>query len=91
MDPLVRWKAHSMEVVSIDYIPHETQGLVLSGGGDGTVRLWTMGGHYVGTFGQGRPWDLKSPATFQHPRLVIEHTTRPAHFCIKGCGQRSVQ
>lgn len=57
-----------MEVVSIDCIPHETQPLVLSGAGDGTVRLWTMSGHYIGTFGQDQPWDLKSPTTFQHPR-----------------------
>ena len=66
--PLVRWRAHSMEVVSIDFVPHESQPLVLSSSGDGTVRLWTMSSHFIGTFGQERPWDLKSPATFQHPR-----------------------
>ncbi len=57
-----------MEVVSIDYVPHETQALVLSASGDGTVRLWTLQGHWIGTFGPKQLWDLQSPATFQHPK-----------------------
>ncbi len=68
LDPIARWKAHSQEVVSVEYVPHETRPLVLSASGDGTVRLWTLEGHFIGTFGQEQPWDLKSPATFQHPK-----------------------
>lgn len=66
---MARWRAHSQEVVSVEHVPHETQPLVLSASGDGTVRLWTANGHFIGTFGQEQPWDLTSPATFQHPRL----------------------
>ena len=31
---------------------HEAQPLVLSASGDCTVRLWTLNGQYIGTFGQ---------------------------------------
>lgn len=52
LDPMVRWKAHTGEILSIEHVPHETQPLVLSASGDCTVRLWTMQGHYIGMFGQ---------------------------------------
>ena len=68
LEPIARWRAHSKEIVSIEYILHGTQSLILSASGDGTVRLWTLLGHFIGTFGQDQPWDLKSPSTFQHPR-----------------------
>ena len=48
----MRWRAHAGEVLSIEYVSHETQPLVLSASGDCTVRLWTLNGQYIGTFGQ---------------------------------------
>lgn len=64
----MQWRAHAGEILNIDYVAHETQPLVLSASGDQTVRLWTLQGHYVGTFGQDQPWDLRNPSTFQHPK-----------------------
>ena len=52
----------------MDYVPHRTQALVVSASGDGTVRLWTLMGHFIGTFGQETSWDLHCSATFQHPK-----------------------
>ena len=51
-DPIVRWKAHAGEILSIEYVPHDEQPLLLSASGDCTVRLWTFQGQYIGTFGQ---------------------------------------
>lgn len=52
LDPMVKWRAHTGEILSIEHVLHETQPLVLSASGDCTVRLWTMEGHYIGMFGQ---------------------------------------
>ena len=49
---LTSWKAHAQEILSVEYISHETQPLILSSSGDCTVRLWNIKGHYIGTFGQ---------------------------------------
>jgi WD40 repeat protein len=62
------WRAHSAEVTSVQYVDRATQPLVLSSSGDATVRLWTLQGHFIGTFGQETPWSLESPSTFQHPK-----------------------
>ena len=34
---------------------------------DGTVRLWTLEGHFVGTFGQPLKWNIYDSSSFQHP------------------------
>lgn len=47
-----KWQAHAGEVLSLEYVAHESQPLVLSASGDRTVRLWNLQGHYIGTFGQ---------------------------------------
>ena len=53
---MARWKAHAGELLSVEYVPHELQPLVLSASADCTVRLWTIQGHYIGTFGQVVAW-----------------------------------
>ncbi|XP_039256207.2 cilia- and flagella-associated protein 337-like isoform X1 [Styela clava] len=63
-----RWKAHDKSIVNVNYIDYELQGLLVTSSTDKTARLWTLEGKFVGTFGQSRKWDLKRPATFQHPR-----------------------
>ncbi|EDV22554.1 uncharacterized protein TRIADDRAFT_58893 [Trichoplax adhaerens] len=65
---LIRWKAHDLAVVSIQYIRHTANDFLLTASVDQTARVWTAGGHYVGTFGQAIKWDLKDPSTYQHPK-----------------------
>ena len=48
------WRAHVSEVVSIEHIPYDDGGLVLTASADCTARLWTITGNYIGTFGQVR-------------------------------------
>ncbi|XP_076443223.1 cilia- and flagella-associated protein 337-like isoform X3 [Babylonia areolata] len=62
------WKAHDAPVVSVEYVQHEAGDFILSASTDKTARLWTPEGHYVGTFGQNRPWTLKNPKTWAHPK-----------------------
>lgn len=73
-----KWQAHAGEVLSLEYVAHESQPLVLSASGDRTVRLWNLQGHYIGTFGQEQPWDLSNPSTFQHPSTPWGEVQRPA-------------
>ena len=66
--PTRSWLAHSAEVTSLQLICQEREPLVLSSSADATVRLWTLKGHYIGTFGQDKAWDLDQPSTFHHPK-----------------------
>ncbi len=58
-DPVARWRAHTSEVLSIEYVPHDLQPLVLSASADCTVKLWTMQGQYIGMFGQVALWAVQ--------------------------------
>ncbi|ESO83983.1 hypothetical protein LOTGIDRAFT_108064, partial [Lottia gigantea] len=62
------WKGHDGSVVSVDYIDHDDGVYILSASTDKTARLWSTKGHYIGTFGQKQPWDLKHPSTWMHPK-----------------------
>ena len=39
----------------------DKHGLFATGSADGTVRLWTENGRYIGTFGQSRHWKINFP------------------------------
>ncbi|XP_041474209.1 WD repeat-containing protein on Y chromosome-like [Lytechinus variegatus] len=67
--PLIKsWKAHDSTVVSVEYIDHHCGQFLLTASTDFTARLWTLEGHFVGTFGQSMNWDLMNPNTYQHPK-----------------------
>ncbi|XP_043917898.1 WD repeat-containing protein 49-like [Protopterus annectens] len=51
------WSAHQASVTSIELIS-ELQLLVTSST-DCTVKLWSLQGEHVGTFGQAEPWNIK--------------------------------
>jgi WD40 repeat protein len=61
------WRAHNGIVAEVTYVGHEFCPLLVSGSDDGSVRLWNMKGHFIGTFGQGVPWNVRDPLTYQHP------------------------
>lgn len=67
--PLIKsWKAHDATVVSVEYINHSCGQFILTASTDFTARLWTIEGHFVGTFGQTMNWDLMNPNTYEHPK-----------------------
>ncbi|KAJ8037373.1 WD repeat-containing protein 49 [Holothuria leucospilota] len=62
------WLAHEAAVVSVDVCSMSYGTFILSASTDRTARLWTMSGHYIGTFGQNTKWNLRDPSTYQHPK-----------------------
>ncbi|KAM8945715.1 LOW QUALITY PROTEIN: cilia- and flagella-associated protein 337-like [Pelodytes ibericus] len=63
---LFSWRAHDSTIVSLVCFLFDTEYFITSGSCDKTARLWTLGGKYVGTFGQSKTWNLRNPATYQH-------------------------
>jgi WD40 repeat protein len=53
------WRSHLLSIVSIDTA--EEGGVVITASTDCTVRLWTLKGFYIGTFGQRVAWQLPLP------------------------------
>jgi len=67
--PLIyKWRAHEGAVVSVGFIEHDLQAMVVTGSVDKTARLWTLEGRLIGTFGQKKKWNLKKPFTYQYPK-----------------------
>lgn len=56
LTPTHRWKAHPSSITSLDFA--DKHGLLVSVSND-TIKLWTLQGHRVGTFGERSPWDLE--------------------------------
>ncbi|XP_078488317.1 WD repeat-containing protein on Y chromosome-like [Ciona intestinalis] len=57
------FRAHVGSVNDINYINEKE--LFLTSCSDGTVRLWTIGGMYIGTFGQKHQWNLSTQSIGQ--------------------------
>lgn len=62
---LLMWRAADAPVVSLDPLA-PGHGLLLVGGQDAHMGVWTQRGGLVGRFGQ-HSWDLDAPATWQDP------------------------
>ncbi|KAG8524841.1 WD repeat-containing protein 49 [Galemys pyrenaicus] len=79
------WRAHVNMVTSLELIEER---VLLSASLDCTVRLWSLDGEYIGTFGQSSPWDIFTPDSWSHPRVPCEILTdpqsMPAHPVLAG-------
>ncbi|KAI9099891.1 WD40-repeat-containing domain protein [Phlyctochytrium arcticum] len=64
------FRAHMRSVVSLDLM--DGYDAVVSASTDCTVRVFTLQGHYIGTFGQPTPWDITNPSTYAHPMKPTE-------------------
>ncbi|KAG4097981.1 WD40-repeat-containing domain protein [Neocallimastix lanati (nom. inval.)] len=56
------FRAHISAITSVSSI--DTQNVVLTSSKDFSVRLWTLDGDFIGTFGQDDPWDIEDPYTY---------------------------
>ncbi|KAI8996010.1 WD40-repeat-containing domain protein [Gaertneriomyces semiglobifer] len=60
--PAHAWRAHTQCITSVSYAkPHST---LLTSSKDGAIRVWTLSGTYIGTFGQSTPWHILAPSTY---------------------------
>ncbi|XP_065434897.1 uncharacterized protein LOC135977562 [Chrysemys picta bellii] len=80
------WRAHVNIVVSVEVVDEEK--VLLSSSIDCTVRLWSLDGEYIGTFGQAEPWEISTPASWKHPRvpyeILIDPQSMPIHPMLEG-------
>ncbi|XP_072467955.1 cilia- and flagella-associated protein 337-like isoform X3 [Notamacropus eugenii] len=75
------WRAHVNAVTSLELI--EKEKTLLSSSVDCTVRLWSMDGEYIGTFGQSELWDVFTSASWKHPmvpyEILMDPQSMPVH------------
>lgn len=85
------WQAHDAAVSSVDLVPARptassmsgggansmVQPLIVSGGRDTNVAVWTLHGGLVGWFGE-HSWDLDKQETWQDPQGLKKRPPKPA-------------
>ncbi|XP_029458508.1 WD repeat-containing protein 64-like isoform X2 [Rhinatrema bivittatum] len=80
------WRAHINIVTSLELV--EEDNVLLSSSTDCTVRLWSMIGEFIGTFGQREPWEIFTPASWKHPmvpfEILIDPESMPVHPVLEG-------
>ncbi|XP_067386296.1 WD repeat-containing protein on Y chromosome-like [Emydura macquarii macquarii] len=76
---LQSWRAHSCSVTSVTLVSEHQ--LLLTSSMDCTVRLWSLEGEYVGTFGQKDLWNIKDRMSWRrgsNPNFNPDSCTTPA-------------
>lgn len=66
---LTSYRGHCSSIVSIVYVRDKQY--VITASTDSSVRLWTLNGRYIGTFGQKQHWDL-------NPNVINKQRKIPA-------------
>jgi len=56
------FRAHIAAITSVSSI--DSQNIILTSSKDCSVRLWTLDGDFIGTFGQDDTWDIEDPDTY---------------------------
>ncbi|XP_039395514.1 WD repeat-containing protein 64-like isoform X11 [Mauremys reevesii] len=73
---LLSWRAHSCSVTSVAWVSEHQ--LLLTSSVDCTVKLWSLEGEYIGTFGQKDLWNIKDKMSWQRGPNPDSHTTPAA-------------
>ncbi|XP_063807759.1 WD repeat-containing protein on Y chromosome-like isoform X2 [Pseudophryne corroboree] len=75
------WRAHVSIITSLEVIDEDK--VVLTSSVDRAVRLWSIAGEFIGTFGQADPWEVSTPASWKHPMvpydILIDPQSMPIH------------
>ncbi|XP_075190056.1 cilia- and flagella-associated protein 337-like [Anomaloglossus baeobatrachus] len=75
------WRAHVDMITQLEVIDDDK--VVLSSSLDCAVRLWSIDGEFIGTFGQADPWEVFTPASWKHPmvpyEILIDPKSMPVH------------
>ncbi|XP_058269068.1 WD repeat-containing protein on Y chromosome [Hemibagrus wyckioides] len=80
------WRAHINSITGLQII--ENDQVLLTSSLDCTVRLWSIHGEFIGTFGQPEQWSLHTASSWQHPavpyEVLVDPLSMPAHTMLKG-------
>ncbi|KAM4702080.1 cilia- and flagella-associated protein 337-like [Discoglossus pictus] len=83
---LNHWRAHVDTITHLEVIDEDH--VILSSSVDCTVRLWSMNGEFIGTFGQQDTWEIFTPASWKHPmvpyEILIDPESMPTHPVLEG-------
>ncbi|XP_069487207.1 cilia- and flagella-associated protein 337-like isoform X2 [Ambystoma mexicanum] len=60
---LESWRAHVCSITSV--CPVNEDQLLLTSSMDCTVRLWSLKGEHIGTFGENEPWNIKEKGSWR--------------------------
>ena len=71
------WRAHTKSITSVFF--SKEQSIILTAGKDACVRLWSLAGEHIGTFGD-KTWAIHDSSTFIElpPRLQHDNEERMA-------------
>ncbi|KAM9468399.1 cilia- and flagella-associated protein 337 [Clarias gariepinus] len=80
------WRAHVSSITGMQII--ENDKVLLTSSLDCTVRLWSIHGEFIGTFGQPEQWCLHIASSWQHPavpyEVLVDPLSMPAHAMLDG-------
>ncbi|XP_077064208.1 cilia- and flagella-associated protein 337 isoform X1 [Siphateles boraxobius] len=64
------WRAHISSITSLKIIDKDQ--FLLTSSMDFSVRLWSIHGEFIGTFGQYESWSIDTPSSWKHPAVPSE-------------------
>ncbi|XP_051719029.1 WD repeat-containing protein 64 [Ctenopharyngodon idella] len=64
------WRAHISSITSLKIIDNDQ--FLLTSSMDFSVRLWSIHGEFIGTFGQYEKWSIYTPSSWKHPAVPSE-------------------
>ncbi|KAF7700317.1 hypothetical protein HF521_003275 [Silurus meridionalis] len=80
------WRAHISSITGLQII--ENDQVLLTSSLDCTVRLWSIHGEFIGTFGQPDQWSLQTASSWQHPavpyEILVDPLSMPSHAMLIG-------
>ncbi|XP_022524525.2 WD repeat-containing protein on Y chromosome isoform X1 [Astyanax mexicanus] len=80
------WRAHISSITGLHLI--ESEQVLLTSSTDCTVRLWSITGEFIGTFGQRERWSLHTASSWKHPavpyEVLIDPLSLPSHCRLDG-------
>ncbi|XP_078512126.1 cilia- and flagella-associated protein 337-like [Lissotriton helveticus] len=75
------WRAHVDIITTLQLVDEDK--VLLTSSLDCAVRLWSMEGEFIGTFGQLEPWEIFTPASWKHPmvpyEILVDPESMPVH------------
>ncbi|XP_050985722.1 WD repeat-containing protein on Y chromosome isoform X1 [Labeo rohita] len=75
------WRAHISSITSLKIIDKDQ--FLLTSSTDCSVRLWSIHGEFIGTFGQEESWNINTPSSWKHPavpyEILIDPLSMPSH------------